>query len=32
MAKGGPREITEYFVGLLHIALNPLVKIVHDAR
>ena len=32
MAKGGPREIKAYFVGLLHFALNPLAKIVHDAR
>ena len=32
MAKGGPREIEAYFVGLLHFALNPLAKIVHDAR
>ena len=32
MAKGGPRKIKEYFVGLLHFALNPLAKIVHDAR
>jgi hypothetical protein len=32
MAKGGPREIKEHFVGLIHFALNPLAKIVHDAR
>ena len=32
MAKGGPREIKAYFVGLIHFALNPLAKIVHDAR
>jgi hypothetical protein len=32
MAKGGPREIKAYFVGLLHFALNPLAKIVHDPR
>ena len=32
MAKGGPRKIKAYFVGLLHFALNPLAKIVHDAR
>jgi hypothetical protein len=32
MATGGPREIKAYFVGLLHFALNPLAKIVHDAR
>jgi hypothetical protein len=31
-AKGGPREIKAYFVGLIHFALNPLAKIVHDAR
>jgi hypothetical protein len=27
-----PRQIKAYFVGLLHFALNPLAKIVHDAR
>jgi hypothetical protein len=32
MAKGGPREIEAYFVGLLHFVLNPLAKIVDDAR
>jgi hypothetical protein len=32
MAKGGPREIKAYFVGLLHFALNPLAKIVLEAR
>jgi hypothetical protein len=32
MAKGGPRKIKAHFVGLLHFALNPLAKIVHDAR
>jgi hypothetical protein len=32
MAKGGPREIKAYFVGLIHLALNPLVKIVYDPR
>jgi hypothetical protein len=32
MAKGGPCEIKAYFVGLIHFALNPLAKIVHDAR
>ena len=32
MAKGGPREIKAYFVGLLHVALTPFAKIVHDAR
>jgi hypothetical protein len=31
-AKGGPREIKAYFVGLIHFALNPLAQIVHDAR
>jgi hypothetical protein len=31
-AKGGPCEIKAYFVGLIHFALNPLAKIVHDAR
>jgi hypothetical protein len=32
MAKGGPRQIKAYFVGLLHFALNPLAKIVLEAR
>jgi len=32
MAKGGPREIKAYFVGLLHFALNPFAKIVLEAR
>jgi len=32
IAKGGPREIKAYFVGLIHFALNPLAQIVHDAR
>jgi hypothetical protein len=32
MAKGGPHEIKAYFVGLLHFALNPIAKIVLEAR
>jgi hypothetical protein len=32
MAKGGPREIKAYFVGLLHFALIPFAKIVLEAR
>jgi hypothetical protein len=32
MAKGGPREIKAYFVGLLHFALNPFAKIVLEAQ
>jgi len=32
IAKGGPREIKAYFVGLLHFALNPFAKIVLEAR
>jgi hypothetical protein len=32
MAKGGPREIKAYLVGLIHFALNPFAKIVLEAR
>ena len=32
MAKGGTSEIKAYFVGLIQVALNPLAKIVLEAR